>query len=667
MNRKDRQICSGRALRLSQRAGFRILAALRACRSRSDFGFRLRALLCASCLLVGCQTRGLNQTAVPGSQIGSNTTPHPFEFTRLIAHWAGYADSGYLPFVDDVKPEVAQVGFYGAHFWSLADTPFGSGYPANLPVRGHRECGEWFARLNAELHRRGVKVVGHFNVKFLVGDPESPEGPRGFFRFYRDQWDEKLLGPKPVADAIELLEKDKTGKPISDKGYGIGGMREYWACLNNPHWRQVMKAWVRYGIAQGVDGFISNYFYRHDCHCEYCVTGFRQYLRERFKAQELRQRFAITNLDTHQFDEIVAWHEPAQSTPLRREMLRFSQIANKKAFDEVFVQFGRSLKPDLIVAQWNHLGDFGQISGDERCLLPGELWGRDEDYLWYSMGGPPATDVASGVLGEGTLQARYIRGAFEDKPFTLGKYESVRIRAAIAELAANGGAPMGFYTAFEDPEARREIVRYYGFLRRYETLYRANRPNAEVLLLFPRSRVHEGDLASVSRFKDIGKRLLDAHVLFDIFPDDRATKAERARYAALIDPSDPRVTATNILERLPSDRSRFAAAATVRVSASRPATGSEITLHFVNYNREEPTDKRSPVNGIKNEKPIAARSCQADVKLDRKRHVARVEFLTPEREQAIDLEYEQAGSRLRFRVPEFLVYGVVRIQLSKSE
>ena len=130
-----------------------------------------------------------------------------FEFTRLVAHWSDYGDPGYLPFIDDAKPEVAQVGFYGAHFWSLADTPFGSGYPANLPVRGHRECGEWFARLNAELHRRGVKVIGHMNVKFLVGDPESAEGPRGFFRFYRAQWDEKLLGPKPVADPLELLEK----------------------------------------------------------------------------------------------------------------------------------------------------------------------------------------------------------------------------------------------------------------------------------------------------------------------------------------------------------------------------------------------------------------------------------------------------------------------------
>ena len=590
------------------------------------------------------------------------------EFTRLIAHWSGYADPGYLPFVDDVKPDVAQVGFYGAHFWSLADTEFGGGYPAHLPVRGHRECGDWFAQLNTELHRRGVKVVGHMNVKFLVGDPDSPEGPRGFFRFYREQWDETLLGAKPVADPLDLLEKDKSGMPIANKTYGIGGMREYWACLNNPHWRQVLKAWVRCGITRGVDGFIANYFYRHDCHCAHCVTAFRRYLSERFTAQELAKQFVITNLGTHHFDEIVCWHDPAESTPLRREMLRFSQIANKKAFDEVFVQFGRSLKPDLIVAQWNHLGDFDQIRGDERCFLPDELWGKDEDYLWYSTGDMANhTDLASGVFGEGTLQARYLRGAFDDKPFTLGKYENIRIRAAIAELAANGGAPMGFYSSFQDPNARRENVRYYGFLRQHESVYRANRPHGEVLLLFPRSRVHQGDVAAVGRFKALGRRLLDGHVLFDVLPDDRATPSQRRHYSAVIDPADARHTTANVIESLPSDRTQFDAPATVRVSASRPALGNdEMTLHFVNYNRDEPPDKKTRGSGIKDEKPIGAPASQADVKFGEAMRAVRVEFLTPEADQARALEFEQVGARVRFRVPEFLVYGVARIHLMNS-
>ena len=85
-------------------------------------------------------------------------------------------------------------------------------------------------------------------------------------------------------------------------------------------------------------------------------------------------------------------------------------------------------------------------------------------------------------------------------------------------------------------------------------------------------------------------------------------------------------------------------------------------MHFVNYNREEPTDKKNPGNGIKNEKPIAAPASQADLNLSRKQRVRRIEFLTPETSRSRELEFEQSGSRLRFRVPEFLVYGVVRVQ-----
>ena len=49
----------------------------------------------------------------------SASDPPRFQFTRLVAHWDQYADPGYLKFVEDARPEVAQVGFYGGHFWSL--------------------------------------------------------------------------------------------------------------------------------------------------------------------------------------------------------------------------------------------------------------------------------------------------------------------------------------------------------------------------------------------------------------------------------------------------------------------------------------------------------------------------------------------------------------------
>lgn len=593
----------------------------------------------------------------------SAASKHPrFEFTTMVAHWANYGDPGYLSFIKDASPDVAQIGFYGAHFWSLVHTPQYKGYPSHFPLRGHAECGKWFADLNQQLHRHGVKAVGHMNVSFLVGDPDSKDGPRGFFKFYRDMWDEKLLGPKPVKNPLEFLERDIDGKPISNNSYSIGGMREYWACLRNPKWRAVLKAWTKHGIAQGLDGFMINYFYRHDCHCEHCVSGFKSHLTDRYSADELRSQFKINDLKSHRFPEIVAWHNPAESTPLRREMLRFSQITNKQAFDDVFVDYGRSLKPDLIVAQWNHLGQFSQISGDERCLLPGQIWGRNEDYAWYSTGSAAFfTDLEAGILGEGTLQARYIRGAFDDKPFTLGKYESTRTRVSIAELAANGGAPMGFYTRFTVPEARQEIVRYYSFIKRHDRLFKASRPLAEVSLVYPRSRVHAGDIAPVEAFKKVGNELLNQHVLFDVVPDDLLPAETKTSHEwqgrPVIDAS-----AANSVRLIPNGRSRVELPKTVRVSMNRSADGNSQTLHLVNYNRIEPAQKRSAGGGIKDEKPIAVPPSRADLKLTTSQAVKRVSFLTPESTAQQTLKFTVKKGRLLFEVPQFLVYAVIVIE-----
>jgi hypothetical protein len=155
-------------------------------------------------------------------------------------------------------------------------------------------------------------------------------------------------------------------------------------------------------------------------------------------------------------------------------------------------------------------------------------------------------------------------------------------------------------------------------------------------------------------------------VLFDILPDDRATIAVRNSYDVVFDPAEGPVRGDKIVNRLSGVRSRFDVPVTVRVSASRPASGDELTLHFVNYNREEPADKKERGSGIKDEKPIAAVPGKADLRLDSGHRVSRIEFLTPEAEKPLELEFEQVGVRLRFRVPGFLVYGVVRIRSSKS-
>src|SRR5262249_25116 len=155
-----------------------------------------------------------------------------------------------------------------------------------------------------------------------------------------------------------------------------------------------------------------------------------------------------------------------------------------------------------------------------------------------------------------------------------------RTRVAIAELAANGGAPMGFYTRFQDPEARKELVRYYRFLEKYDAVYRGNRPHAEVLLLYPRKAVHAGDVAAGDAFKKDAKGLLEGDWLFEILPDDMATPERTKPYGGMVEEVNAARPPLN-----PKALSDFTAPKTVRISASVPAAGGEVTLHFVNYDR----------------------------------------------------------------------------------
>src|SRR3954452_20694095 len=60
--------------------------------------------------------------------------PRRVEFTRLLDHLVGYEDPGYLKFIEDVKPEVVQVGWYGAHLYG--PSPYEGGTIAELAANG---------------------------------------------------------------------------------------------------------------------------------------------------------------------------------------------------------------------------------------------------------------------------------------------------------------------------------------------------------------------------------------------------------------------------------------------------------------------------------------------------------------------------------------------------
>jgi len=584
----------------------------------------------------------------------SAPAPQRLEFSRMLVHWSKYIDPGYLAFVDEAQPEVVQAGFYGVDFWALAHVPKAVKGPtaATHYADGDlKASGQYLEALNRELHKRGIKVIGHIDTTYHVtGLIDGPNGPReGFFHFYNELWDEKELGPKPVRDPLELIQRKADGSPYSIKLDGFSPWPIYHGCLNNPDWRKVMKAFVKRGIERGVDGFVINYFYTNGCMCRQCVRGFKDHLRERYPAAELRKQFGIEDLEKHQFAEINGWYKANEMTPLRLEGQRFSDISRKKAFDDIFIAYGRSLKPGLILAQWLH--SYQPLPrNDERFMLPPDLWAKGEDYLWYCVG-----------KNEPTLQMRYMRGAGGDRPFSVCHYENVKIRASMAELAANGGAPMTRYANFNDPESRQELLRFFRFMKRHNEVYNASVMAGEAVLLYPRSQLHQGRFTdAITAFQTVGNRLLDDHVLFDVLPDDMATPERLARYSRVFTVSSlPEMGSENY-----SNLSRFEAPPTVRVSASNPPNGGVWDIHFVNYSRQEPGAKAKKTGFIADENPIAVSGVKADLAVPPGFSVTKVEWITPESPDPSSPAIEKVSNRVRFSAPEFLVYAVARIHLA---
>src|SRR5262249_10083776 len=149
------------------------------------------------------------------------------------------------------------------------------------------------------------------------------------------------------------------------------------------------------------------------------------------------------------------------------------------------------------------------------------------------------------------------------------------------------------------------------------------------VLLYPRSRVHAGDVAAVETFKKLGQRLLDGHVLFDVRPDDKVAATDLASYKHVVKLGG----AEDFLNKSGNELSRFDGPRTVRVSMQRPKDGEELDLHLVNYNRQEPAERRSAGRGIVDEKPIAVDGFTADLVLPRGFQPTKLWFLTPESDQ----------------------------------
>lgn len=604
--------------------------------------------------------------------------PDPeFGFRSFYVTWGGTTNAVFARFLREVRPEIVQCGFYGPMFHGYADDPKSMGYPMQLPVSGQREALAVQSEDNRTIHKLGLKVVGHFQTVNVIADPARTNG---FFDFYQNKWPEDLLGQRPHPDVRELLMRDATGNVLSNVHY----VTYVGLCPNSPHARALLKSMLKLAISTGLDGVVANYNYMWNCACPYCQAGFRQWLSDRYTAGELDTRFGITNLASHTFASIAAQIPgyPATNAPaLDWEAMTWGAVAFKRAFDEVYLEYGRSLKQDLIVASWNHLGDVAIT--EERAFTPLDQWGRGENYFWYS-GGYGPTKLTEGKLGDGWVNCLYLRELGRGKPFMLGKYEPVRMRNSVAEALATGGSGMGLTMNIADPAGYGALAAYLRFPRDFPELFTDLEPDVDGVLLHPRRAIQSGNREAGAEFRDVGRALSERQFVFEVGVDGRIDASRLAQCRSVLIPrgvaTDPDLTAmldayvrgggkvhavsTNsvpdLVGRLMSNRVwRINAPASVKAMAWRGPRRR--VLHLVNYNRDEAKAAALPKNPAA-ECPIPATNIACLVRMPDGARVSRLLFHAPEQKRAVKVPFVREAEFIRFSVPPLDVYGVIEIQ-----
>ncbi len=468
-----------------------------------------------------------------------------FWFNRMAEYWSLPRPQEREAVIEHVRRadlQVVQTGNFGPFFYGLADDPEVPRFSVGMPLLGIRKNLAYAAELIPQIQEAGARVIGQMSTTWHYANHKKG---LGLFGAWERIWTDDLLGQAPCADAAEAhqLEKDGSIRCRSMEGRPY---LTYIGCMCNPNWLATLKSMARKAIDLGLDGFNVHHNYESFCHCAYCRDYVRSHLQEQFFGEDLQKLFGAGELAD--VEDLLSPQPDCPADLKQRLELAISKAANlrrKEAFDEVFIDYGRSLKPDLMLAQWYHKYNFRPH--DERSLLPGALWARDENYIWYSQGPYKWMSlIKRGYLADMGLPARFVHAAGGGKPFIIMKYDYRRWRLWIAEATAHHGASLAFHagpprleneadTNVAPEDYYNPVIRYQRFLSKHDALLHPARAWSQIALVYPRRSELEADMACLDALKRLGQLMEDRHLLFDIILDEQLLR-RASDYAALILP-----------------------------------------------------------------------------------------------------------------------------------
>ena len=438
--------------------------------------------------------------------------------------------------------------------------------------------GEW-----AEYYQKGEmpEVVTKTHPTVVFGDSitvlsEVCDGCPSFNLEITHGWGMKhfaYLGPDTIQE-IELIDPEELPSLLEAACINIDGetIRNYatgrlFQCINNPVWREYLLEASKTSITlgDGTDGFLIDnwhgtyeslsYNYPDDgCFCQYCMKGFREYLKAKYSSEQLRG-FGIENIDNFDYGDFIRanylklYKERRWEVPLHWDFDDYMM----ESITQFWRQFISEVKAHAITqekevdftANTNQLGSIRlPIAADVDFLLPEYVFGYPPDSrsiptykLGRSLGTPVCTFPQSNFSQTSDIMTRpdatilwkiYTAEAYSARGFAL--------------------VPYGYDIFWIDPPRKfsgniDHLAPYYDYIYTNKRYYenRISTARMAVLYSYPSGRWmyqwFEND------FYGICNLLLDTHFQYDVlfsgdddWMEDKLTLSALQRYEVVVLP-----------------------------------------------------------------------------------------------------------------------------------
>jgi len=347
---------------------------------------------------------------------------------------------------------------------------------------------EELKRYVAELHALGIPtVIPYITNCIMWGDHESRLGFWAAFDHWYD-YAEFGIGERPSTDPIDWMQGEGRKPATPHAGYW------YSPCPNNDYWTDYLAFTAQWAARCGYDGIFMD-VNTEWCFCSFCQRKFRDYLRRRYSAPELRDHFGIADV------RAAALTEGAPPA-LNAEIERFRALSIARNLARV-QKAGAAVRPGFIMIP--NIGPFGHFAGADHRRGTGKdvaLWAPVSNYIMYEEMLFPG-NLGRGAVVDNILQYKLSYGF--NSPAVVLCYVGNDERSselAVAESAAFSGGGAFVQPGTGWPEVTK---RYNRFFNDHRALYEGCEPVARVGLAFLYDQVHMSDpehLRGIYRARD---------------------------------------------------------------------------------------------------------------------------------------------------------------------